>query len=62
VTTNPSGIDLTQAENRVSNKHDIDTEEVHTISVIANNDDLIFYVTGYNSKCIPDWDHSGVNC
>lgn len=36
--------------------------EVRTISVVANDDDLIFDISRYNSKCVPDGDHPGVNC
>ena len=37
-------------------------KEVLTISVIAYNDDLICYVSRYNSKCVPDGDHPSVDC
>ena len=46
----------------INDEQDIKIEEVLTISVIAYNDDLICYVSRYNSKCIPDGNYSSVNC
>ena len=36
--------------------------EVLTISVIAYNNDLICYVSRYNSHCVPDGNYPSVNC
>ena len=46
----------------INDEHDMKIEEVLTISVIAYNDNLICYVSRYNSKCVPDGDHPSVNC
>ena len=63
VTTAQVDITLPKLEIKSTNdEHDMKIEKVPTISVIAYNDDLICYVSRYNSKGVPDGDHSSVNC